>query len=262
VPVDISKLLDPGPITVGAVAGALGSHVWRRFRGRLTVIRCWIERNCIADSRQDARLGTTAVLFNGKPVHNVYVFVVRFKNDSNRDLQEVSVDLQFKDGTTMLSAIAGVDGSPDLLEFSPAYKRQLADLVAIPDAEADRKTAALESATTRRGFIAPVLNRMAQIVVVCVVQGQPQRVPFVEVACVHPGAMLSMEAPGPKLFDVDVWHAILVGLISTATSLAIVYYWLGPSSWLTVGSFVVGAVATIIGAGLARLSRFVVQVMS
>src|SRR5688500_18026479 len=95
IPEFVARLWDHVATTAGIVVTAIASHLWRRFRHRMVVLRCQISHTPATNS---AGLGDQVeVKYAGVTAPHLYLCSVFVENDSSRDLANVVLNMLYSD---------------------------------------------------------------------------------------------------------------------------------------------------------------------
>lgn len=137
--------------------GVIADQLWRKFRERKTRLRWSDEFQRLAMAREDDRFGRIEVLYNGDPVRDLHVGQVQIENESNRDLEDVAVNLATSEGGQFLATAGQVQGSLEELPLTDTFVTLAEEFHRTDDDE--RREQLREHLTTRRDYRIPVLNR-------------------------------------------------------------------------------------------------------
>jgi hypothetical protein len=257
----MQRLLDALPEAIWAAIGALLTHIWHRYRSRMTALRWQAAHLPLGVSAQDALFGTIEVRYNGQPVHNLFFTTIDLQNQSNADLKEVDLNLVFQDGTIIYMAHGEVHGSANMLPFAEPFNSDLNRFLGLQPQDPNRP--ALGAALSRRrDFRVPVLNRGASLRIAMLVEAQPGQRPFVNLACDHAGVKLLFQGPQDLLFGVQRGLAAVTGL--TAALATVIILVASPIN-TTATAFIalaLGSLTAAIGAGLIRSFRWFLRLLS
>ncbi|MEK6245480.1 MAG: hypothetical protein AABM33_13380 [Pseudomonadota bacterium] len=258
----INNLLQPVPLLSGAIVAAIASHMWRRYRDRLISLNWQVANHRVAQAGDNRRFGKIEVLYNGALVRNVGITTITIENGSNKDLNDLPINVYFNDGANIRMAVGAVWGSANELRFTKEFDAALERLLGMKP-EDPGYADLLSSLTRRRDFLIPVMNRDAKISITLVVEGPPSgQLPNVNVGTDYVGVRLRKRPPVPMIFGVHLGHAVLTGIVVGAViSLAIATIEI-PALALSGLSFTIGAAVTLLGVIVIRGARLVGRLLS
>jgi hypothetical protein len=243
------------------VLGAVALHLWTRFRKRLSVLRWSVQYHVVGISAQDDRLGRIQILHNDKPVSNVRYCALQIENESQEDLTDLEICLDYNDGSKFLSGEGQLAGSPRVLYLTPEYVDALKPLKDVPpDKWETHPSYAL--LTTSRYYSVPVLNRGGKIDFQFLIQPTGPSNPILDVKCEHKGVSVK-ERPGRSLiFGVDQKNAILLGLLISLVLLFISSYYISTLPVLSTICFMLGIASSLLGVLALKMWRVTLKYMS
>ena len=256
----LSSVWSPVSASVGAVLGAIATHLWRRFRARMVVLRCQVIHAPVANA--PGMIGhELEVKYLGVVAPNLFQCNVTLENDSNTDLTGVVLNMAYKDGTVFVSGGGAIEGSNQFLPLTQAFMDASARLTALP--EKDRvQSVDWQYTSSRRDFVIPVLNRMARATFFFTVHGLSASLPKLSVTTDHVGVRLVDQPPRQLFWGVPNDRGALLGFL-TGVVLLIVLPRLLVASWtLSWVLFLFGALALPLGALMIKGWRLLVRVMS
>lgn len=239
---------------------AVAGHLWRRFRGRMVRLRCEVTHVPVTNT--PATIGTQVeVRYLGVSTPYLFQCSVVVENDSTTDLENITLNLAYKDGTIFISGGGAVDASNQTLPLLAAFVEAYSRSSALSDEE--RPTSPeWQYTSTHRDFLIPVLNRGARARFLFTVHGVSAGLPQLTASCDHVGVRLIMQAPRQLFLGVPTNSAALWGLAAGALLLWAATDMLTASWRLTWTFFLAGATAQLVGALLIRASRLLVRALS
>src|SRR5437899_558369 len=86
------------PLLVGAIL----THLWARFRARMTVIRYQIHHLYLAIAQNSPIFGNLRVLLNEVEYHSLYLSSITFANDTARDFKDLDINIAAMPRTEIL----------------------------------------------------------------------------------------------------------------------------------------------------------------
>jgi hypothetical protein len=254
--------LDSAParlfILVGLpLLGALGGHLWTRFRDRLARLYWSANHTPMAFATEDIGFGKVEILHNSQPVLNIHMTRVALQNDSNRDLANVTVNIGFLEGSRILRSFGFLEGGLRPLPHAPDFDRRLAAAVDGHATEGEVTTL-----LSNHDYTIPVLNRGSTASFAILVTRVDYSMPVVSLSVVHPGATLSYREPVPLHFGVPRSQALLWGLVVDVIALLALWYF-SPPLWVAViVALLLGLYVLALGALAVRMRRLVVKLIS
>jgi hypothetical protein len=203
-------------------------------------------------------LGTIQILYNNRPVTNLHFAVIRLRNESNADLQDVVVNLGSLEGSRFLVSYGLLTGGLQYFPVTQEFDRVLRD--SDPAHAAQR----MEYILRRRDYRIPVLNRGATADLVVLTERDDVAEPKVNVACEHPGVKLVQQTTAPLM----IWGerftktvAIMGVIIGLATTVILAR--LIPSPWIVgLAAWLIGASGTAMAIIVVKFWRFLLRVLS
>jgi len=238
------------PTIGGALLGAIGSHLWRRFRERMITLR-WSANNVpLAIGGELPELGRITVQHEGQDVDNVMFSTVEVENESVHDIENLEVVLGYRDGTTFLTGGGSVAGSMRRFDASEHFRRLWEENPSNP------------AVLSFREYVIPVLNRGATAVFTHVVRCPDVLRHRVELSCVHPGVRVVERARAPQMLGVTPADAARVGMPTVVLLVATLVYSV-PIPWVdALVALLLGLFAQVVGIAMIHVWRVLVRVLS
>lgn len=187
------------------ILGAILTHVWGKFRARVTVIRYQIQHIYLAVAQQSQIFGKIRVLLNDIEYHNLYLSIITFANDSARDLKDLEVNIAADTRTEILGAYGQVSSSINYLPFTDAFSGQVTQALS-------GETAALNFVRTRRDFKVPVLNRGDSAFMTLLTTHLDAQQPHLQVGCDYFGVKLRLAPAVDQFWGEPRDQSALLGL--------------------------------------------------
>jgi len=260
----VDGLFEPVSFSLGAILagilGALGTHLWRRYRNRMVLISWQARHQPVAVETDHATFGKVEVLYNGRPTHNVTFTTIALKNESNKDLEDVVLDFFFRDGTTIFMAAGNVRGSGNPLVFTKEFSDNI-DLALAMKEDDPQRPAYITALQRERHFNVPVWNREGNVTVELLVQPPRGVSPVILVSTDHVGVKMQYSAPKPLAFGEHQVRAAMFGLAAAVLLVILLAQVLRQPLILSLGAVTLGAMTTLIGALLIKLGRQVMRVL-
>jgi hypothetical protein len=203
----MEKILPPtlALIATGFLSLVIGIYL-EKFRSRLTILKYELFFQPLATAAQNAYWGNIEVLHNGRPINHLSFITVYLKNDSNRDLQEVNVDIRVDQNSRILaqSGFYEESGTPILLE--QGYFEHYLDVVERNEIDVQTRRANPNHVTpaqlsteidlilTNKKFHLPVLNRRSEITLNILTENIQGQTPQVSVSVLHKSVKVIKQA--------------------------------------------------------------------
>lgn len=238
--------------------GAVVTHLWTRFRGRLVTLSWTATGTRLAVRADDTGYGRVEVFYNGHPVNNLHLISVALRNESTKDLTNILVNLAFLEGSEFVISEGTLIGSLTPITIDAGFMTAwlaLSDQNPIPPE--------VRYYQTRRNYPIPVFNRgaVARFDILST-RSVDNNNPAVSVAVDHPGVQVKNRPPVTETLGVPDSRAQLIGiLLAIAVTIAVVVRPL-PAWVVGTVSLVVGLTAIILGALAVLLVRGISRILS
>ena len=232
--------------------GALVTHIWNRYRNRTKRLRWSAEYYRIAYAADDTYFGKVEVLYNDRPVTNLYLALIQVQNENTSDLEDVVVNIACLDGSTLLVSHGALQGSLQLLPLTDEFTNALSDI----------ESANLEYLITRRDYKIPVLNRGAIANFTILLSRTDTLQPNLTLACDHVGVQLVQREPDVMILGVPRRQALFSGWVVTlAASIALAM--LVDSKWIiAVAAWLLGLHVLNIGSVGQKCWKWIGRLLS
>jgi hypothetical protein len=252
------RLWDPVATSAGAIAAAIASNVWRRYRNRMAVLRCQISHTPAANTA--GVMGDVKVQYGGIDAPNLYTCSVVVENDSSKDLSSVVLNLSYTDGTIFLSGGGAILGSTQFVPLAQSYLDRSVAFYSL--AEEHRNVEEQRWLSAHRDYGVPVLNRGSRVQFFFTVHGLTGVAPKLTVSTDHLGVRLVLQAPRQLFMGEPNGRAIAVGLFACIVALLLLPTFIAPSWLVAWVMFWLGALVLVIGATLLKLGRGILRLLS
>lgn len=240
-------------IYLGVLAiGAIGHHLWERYKHRLATLRWSVSLQPMAFGTEDFGWGKVEITYDGSPTKNIQIATVELQNASSVDLENVRVDVLTDAETLVLRRSGALRDSLQPFPFSPAMS-------AIWKEASQREATPAELAywNVRSEFAVPVLNRGAIATFKLLLSRSDYATPTVTAYCVHPGSKLEHRPLEEEIMGVGFRRAQRAGILLTLSIavvatlspaprwLAVAVAWLGAAYALRIGAIVIKALRAL-----------------
>ena len=239
------------PLLVGAIL----THLWARFRARMTVIRYQIHHLYLAVAQNSPIFGNLRVLLNEVEYHNLYFSTITFANDTARDFKDLDINIAAMPRTEILGAYGKTASSVNYLAFTDAFNAH------VNEAKKGNQTA-LDLVRTRRDFRVPVMNRGDNILITLLTTHLDAQQPALQVACDHFGVRLKL-APAVEQFwgeprDRSAFLGLAIAFLLCWPVLVLVQ---GKVAAVLLAAFL-GAICLLFGVAARKVFRWFVRLGS
>lgn len=236
-------------ILAGGVGGIATAWLTQRVLNKRGIFSYSVTHNRIGMTTEDAIFGKVAVSWNGNPVQNLYLSTVEMKNESMNDYENVVVSA-FTSDTRLLTEQTQLVDTPNILEFSEKYKKQVH-----VEPEGSPSESQWNTYTSSREYVIPILNRGQSVKITYLNSAKTAAMPSIWLAVAQKGVKLKFQAPRNQILGVPQSHAALFGVligiaVLIALSLSIQEPWLVASI-----AMIYGFVAQLPGAYVIKLIR-------
>ncbi len=228
------------------ILGLLVRYYFDLFKNKIAKLRYEINKSFLGASGHDYYFGKVQVLYNDRPVQNLYLCTINLVNSSNKDFKDVEITVWCDVDSIILVSNAQKYGSIEPLKFTSQYLQQCQNVT-------ERNKTLV---WTRRIYHIPVLNRDDNITFSCLVTNSKGREPGVFLNCDQQGLKIEPTFVKPQLFwgerqDISA----LWGLIICALFIAPVVYFTPSKILVAIMVFIMGAFCIIPGVLIVKLSR-------
>jgi len=244
---------------VSAIAGGIGGVItaWltQRVLNKRGTFTYFVQHWPLGVSSEHAIFGSVSISWNGNPVANLYLSTIELKNESMNDYEKVVVRA-YTDNTRLLSEHTQIVDTPNILDWSDAFKQQLhVELGANPS---DVQWGIYNS---QREYSIPVMNRGQAVKLTYLNSATTTNLPAIWLAVTQKGVRLKFRVPQPHTLGVPQPLAALVGVvIGFAGIVALV--WQVSDPWIiAIVALVYGFVAQVPGAYAIKLLRKIREVI-
>ncbi|WP_157257216.1 hypothetical protein [Methyloversatilis discipulorum] len=238
---------------VSAIAGGIGGVItaWltQRVLNKRGTFTYFVNHQRVGMSTEDVIFGTVAVSWNNNPVSNLYLSTIELKNESMNDYENVVVRA-YTDNTRLLTEQTQVVGTPNILQWSEDYKKQLH--VEAGASPSENQWAIYNG---QREYIVPIMNRGQAIKLTYLNSPNTTNPPTIWLAVMQKGVRLKFRVPQNQILGVPQPRAALAGVvIGVAAIFALV--WQVSDPWvIAAASLTYGLVAQVPGAYGIKILR-------
>ena len=171
-------------------------------RGLFTYV---VWHNKVGMSTDDAVFGSVRVTWNNNFIHNLYLSVIELSNESQKDYENVVVNVFTKD-TDLLSERSELVGTTRVLKWTGDFSNRLA---VEPGAQPTQEQATLYN--RQREYLLPTMNRGQVVHLAYLNAAHTEQQPTLWIGIVHKGVQLQLRVPHNVFMGVSQSHAAVVG---------------------------------------------------
>lgn len=236
------------------ILGALGQHLWTRYRNRLAELRWTATYTPMAFATEDFGWGRVEIKYDGHPTKNLHVVKVQLQNASSRDLSDLALGFFADTGTRVLRAGGQLRGAVEPFMFTDKH---VADLDSVVQGRIVGPL--VDLVLQRAAFRVPVLNRSGVAEFQLLTSREDHQQPVISVVLNHVGARLTHQPLAPETLGVRQAQAALVALFTAGfiiTGLVLAGIGTVP---LGIVSWFLGAFGLYVGAVVVRFTRGILR---
>lgn len=238
-----------------AAASGIGGAIltlgigWVVGKRSLFTYNVWHDR--VAVSTDDASFGSVTVLWDGKPVPNLFLSTVELRNESLRDFTDVEVRV-WSSTTRLLNERSEIVGTTQRIYWSEEYSA----LLLLPE-NGDATETQLQLWNSQRDYLIPAMNR-GQVVRVSILNSAPGPAPpNIWLETLHPGVKVQFRTVPQQFMGVPQPAAALTGTLAGILVVALIATLVDSVPLAAILAFLYGIVCMIPGAILLRSWRWV-----
>ena len=255
---DIAALVDSKTILslLSAIGGAVLTSLIAVIRNRVKKLEYTVAHERIAFSSSDPIFGAIQVTWQGNNVTDLYSSRVEIFNDGNKDLTKITLKV-FTAGTVLLSEKTEIVGTTQILQWTPAFKQQLA----VPQGnQPTQQQFAIYNHS--REYDVPVWNRGSKLVMTYLTQAAPNsNGPEVWVELIYEGVELIFRPSVPSVHGVPQRIALWSGLLLSIAVVGLSSVFINDVWIAALLCMVVGLAAQSFGALFYRACLFIKKII-
>ena len=175
-------------IIAGGVGGIVMAWLTQRILNKRGTFTYFVNHQQVGVSAEDAIFGSVTVSWNGNPIPNLYLSTIELKNESMNDYENVVVR-SYTNDTNLLSERTQILDSPNILEWTEQYKKQLH---VEPSELATENQKLIYNG--QREYIIPVMNRGQSIRLTYLNSAKGNEAPHIWLAVSQKGVKLKFQA--------------------------------------------------------------------
>lgn len=202
--------------TLTFVAGLITKHFFDLYKNKISRLQYSISKSFLGASGQDNYFGKVQVLYNDRPVENLFLCNLNLVNTSNKDFKDIEITVWCDTNSIILVSSAYKSGTINPLLLTEKYIQECQNIT----------EQNVRLVWSRRPYLIPVLNRDDSVVFSCLVTSVNKAEPSIYLDCDHPSLKIEANFIQPQLFwGENQGLGALYGLIISAIiSLFIIYY--------------------------------------
>ena len=260
--IQLEQLLLAYPKTSALVllaVGALGPHLWTRFRKRTAVLFWTATHMRHAASGDHPSVGEIEVLVNGTRARALYFSNVTLRNPTIHDFTNLEIDFELPVGTTIVADEGKIASDIRNLVWSESYVASSAAARAAW-AEPSPTNAELRAKVSRcRAYKVPDFNRLSTASFTFLWENSQTVQQVIDVSCVKAGLKFVFKKnPTASILGVDQNRAAIIGLcISIIAVLLLV-----PNQWTVYAAFLIGIGVKLVGTTAIKGWELLIRTLS
>ena len=198
---------------IAFVAGLIVKHFFNLYRNKISRLQYSINKSFFGASGHDNYFGKVQVLYNDKPVKNLFLCNLTLANTSNKDFKDIEVTVWCDVDSIILVSSAHKSGTINPLLLTEKYIQECQNVTGQN----------MKLVWSRRPYRIPVLNRDDSVVFSCLVTSPHKKEPAIYLDCDHPGLKIEAKFIQPQLFwGENQSLAALYGLLIVAIASVVV----------------------------------------
>ncbi len=238
--------------TITFILGIFIKHIWDKFKNRISELKYTVWHRYLGGTIDDSRFGSLKLLYNDKPIKNLYMSTILLSNESNRDLSDLELNIICDSNSAILISYGKNRASLNELLFTDKYNAVLVN----------RKPEDLEFIFKRRDYKLPVLNRGDKVDVTLLTTNNKGIQPVITISCDYPGVKMKYAVVLSELFGESQRQSALLGII-VALLLCIPIIMLIPSKIISVLiTLFISIFASLIGVMLIKFYKWGIRILS
>lgn len=243
------KILFP---LIGFILGVFFMHIWGKFKNRITLLKYTVWHGYLGASVDDPRFGSLKLLYNNEPIKNLYMSTVLLRNESNRDLSNIELNIVCDPNSAILVSYGWNEASVNELVFTDKYV----------DTLLKQNPEDMKSMFGKRDYKLPVLNREDKIRISLLITNFKGMQPFITVGCDYPGIKMKYVQEYRKLFGEPETHSALLGaLVALLLCIPIIFFINNKTIAVLLAAFI-GLFASLLGVLIRKFYKLIVKILS
>lgn len=234
------------------IAGLIVQHLFELYFNRVAKLRYSISKSFLGASANDNIFGKVQVLYNDKPVENLFLYKLNLVNTTNKDFKDIEITLWCDLNSTILVSGANKSDTINTLFLTDECVAELQN-----STKADDKLV-----RSRRTYAIPVLNRDDNVIFSCIVTNENKANPGVYLNCEYYGLKIEPSFIQPEMFwgenkNLGVFYGFF---ISAVASIFITYHFQSKVI-ISLFVFLLGSLCLIPGIIVLKLGRKIRKIL-
>ena len=247
----MTPLLEKLTLGVGSlIIGIVFNHFWNKYVNKVSHLAFSIWHSYIGSSFEDVNYGSVKLSYNNSEVKNLYSSKIEIRNNSNKDIADLELNISCNDGSLILVSHGKNVNSIKELRFTDSYFRLLEKVS--PD------NALI--IYTHRDYIVPVINRGDRVEINLLMTNTNAIKPILYVTCEHKGIKLKYFSDQPKLFGVPQKESVIIGLVIAIFLCLPIYFLIDNHIIILTLTFLNGLISSIYGVLSLKLNEKIKKV--
>lgn len=242
---DFTEKIIIGVVTL--IVGIVAKHLWDKIVNKVARLHFQILHSYVGSSIEDAKFGSVKLLYNENSVKNLYSSSVIVSNNSNRDIDDLELNISCDKDSLILVSHGQNTSSLNELEFAEKYLTELQNVT--PENQ--------QYVYTRRDYIVPVLNRGDKLTITLLTTNFESRQPVLFVGTDHKGVRLEYFIEPPMLFGVSQTKSAVIGVAVSAALCLLIFKFIDHKLLVIFLSVLNGWVATFYGIAILKVNNWI-----
>lgn len=260
-------------IVTGLVSIIIGIY-FEKFRNKLTFLKYKIFFQPLATTSQNDYWGEIAVSHNKRTVNHLSFVTVGIQNDSNRDIENLNIDLWVDNQSQFLGVSGFYNESKNAILLEQVYFNYYTDvlkrnLVDTEEAKTNQDhitspqlTNEIQYVQSNKKFYLPVFNRHSSITLHLLIENFKGLNPFVTVSILHKSVKLILETDKEtEKKQTTIWM-LSIGLIIFAIGFILLLKYNSSATTPIILCAILGLTYSLIGLGIYQLGQYVKRLLS
>ncbi len=200
-------------ILFGGLAGVITAWITQRVLNKRGLFSYFVTHNRVGITTEDTTFGNVSVTWNGSSIRHLFFSIIELTNNSLNDYENVIIRT-YTDNTTLLSESTQIIDTPNILEWSEKFKKQLH-----VEEGATATPAQNEIYNSQREYLIPVFNRSQKINISYLNSANSEETPSIWLSATVKGVKVKFRQPVPLILGESQPLAALVGVVIGLLSL-------------------------------------------
>lgn len=235
--------------SVYGVIGAVITFVAQKILKKRSLFTYFVQHYRVGLSTEDDIFGSVKVIWNDKPIPQLYYSMIELVNNSMKDYEAVKVRV-YTGNTLLLTERTEIVGTTHNLDFTDEY----ANRIRIPDGQEPTKQQSALYHHSREYYI-PTMNRGQIVRFQFLNVPEAENQPLIWLDILHKGVKSKFRIAYNKIFGISQPLASIAGIILGIVFVGLLILF-APNIWFaSVAAFIFGVGAQITGAFFLKLCR-------